>query len=266
MFFFLWLTAVILSLKNLFYLIGLGIFLAVVYYFTSFPWLIWRLIGIPFGIFFIFTAVVAISGHFSEFFSEESFQTWVRISNFHGLVYLLSELFHWGSQTYQPVEREMINEGMGIPLLWFAVIYIVYSISSQLIFLITSGGITFFTETLIWILVFLLWLVLLGSRFYRTEKLLEPYFWKLIVGILLLQLFTSLFNPRICFSGRSHNFIQHFLYKINGGRFSDLCSVSREQISESFPFIGTEPWIPFEIVFFARVLYYILNLILILIR
>jgi hypothetical protein len=126
------------------YLILLGIFWILVYYFTSFPWVLWRVIGIPCAIVSILLVVGIFESGGSPF--EDSFfpnfisPALIRVANLYGLIYLFSELFHWGSQTYQPVEsiREILNEGRAIPLLWFSVIYIVYSIISQLIFLITS--------------------------------------------------------------------------------------------------------------------------------
>lgn len=137
---------------------------------------------------------------------------------------------------------------------------------SQYLFLRTSGDISGLAEVIYFSWIFpLFWLILLGIRFHRAEKLLEPYFWKLVILILFLQLFNILFNNRLCTSGGSHNFIQNFLYKIMGGKITSLCVVANEKISESFPLIGAESWIPFEIIFFARILYYILNLILILI-
>jgi hypothetical protein len=152
--------------------------------------------------------------------------------------------------------------GMAIPLLWFAVIYIVYSIISLFLFLLTTGlDVALFAEVFIFSWIFpLYWVILLGTRFYRTEKLLELYFWKLVIAIFVLQIFTTLFNFYVCGNG-SFNFIQAFIYRINVGRWPQQSS-NPEQL---FEIVGTEAWVPYEIVFLARILYYILNLILILV-
>jgi hypothetical protein len=268
--FILWLTG-LFYFNSLFYLIGLGILLSVAYYFTSFPWLIWRLIGIPCAIFFILSAVVIIGDNYPSFLPDKFFTySWVRAADLYGIIYLLSELVHWAIQINPPATTagSTISGSMAIPLLWFAGIYIAYGIISQLLFMLTSGDASISAEIIYFLWIFpLYWLILLGSRFYRTEKLLEPYFWKLVIAILVLHVFTLLFNFHVCVSGGSYNFIQALIFRLAVGKYGNICTTSDKQVSEQLlEFIGTEPWIPLEIVFLARILYYILNLILILVR
>lgn len=142
-----------------------------------------------------------------------------------------------------------------IPRFYAIGLYLIYIIISQWLFLATIQGWAALGDLLLvgWILP-LYWLILIVSVLSRPGLYISKnIFFKLVIIIIIFQIISLLLNYGNCSgSPKEFNFIQRVYIEHKYNEY--ICWISGLIIS---------PWVNMGIVYFIRIIFYILNLVLI---
>ncbi len=138
-------------------------------------------------------------------------------------------------------------------------LYLVYIIVSRLLYCYTSPNYAGFADLFLtgWILP-LFWIILLVSVLSRPELYMaQKNFLALVILIIIFQIASLLFNSDNCFisgSQREFNFIQKVF--IERQYKEPICLLTDKELQVS-------PWVNVGFVYLIRIIFYILNLVLI---